>query len=82
VGLWVLGKRGVGQNPSPARVPVLWVGRRGKTACFPSTWPQVGIWLCEATDPTQWVVDKGQPQVPRSQPRHLTPDTVEQLRIE
>ena len=26
-----------------------------------SMWPQMGIWLCEATDPTQWVVDKGQP---------------------
>ena len=29
--------------------------------------PQVGIWLCEATDPTRQVVDKGQPQVPGSQ---------------
>jgi hypothetical protein len=28
----------------------------------------VGVWLCEATDPTWWVVDKGQPQVPGSQP--------------
>ena len=28
-----------------------------------STWPQVGIWLCEATDPTWWGVDKGQPPV-------------------
>jgi hypothetical protein len=27
----------------------------------------VGIWLCEATDPTQWRVDKGQPPVPGSQ---------------
>ena len=23
------GKRGVGENPCPARVPMLWVGRRG-----------------------------------------------------
>ena len=27
-----------------------------------------GIWLCQATDPTRQVVDKGQPQVPGSQP--------------
>ena len=26
-----------------------------------STRPQVGIWLCEATDPTWQGVDKGQP---------------------
>jgi hypothetical protein len=31
-----------------------------------STWPQVCIWLCQATDPTQRVVDMGQPQVPGS----------------
>ena len=29
--------------------------------------PRVGIWLCEATNPTQWGVDKGQPLVPGSQ---------------
>jgi hypothetical protein len=28
-----------------------------------STWPWVSIWLCEATDPTQRGVDKGQPPV-------------------
>jgi hypothetical protein len=27
-----------------------------------STGPQVGIWLCEATDPTQRGVNKGQPR--------------------
>ena len=32
-----------------------------------STWPRVGIWLCEATDPTRRRVDKGQPLVPDSQ---------------
>jgi hypothetical protein len=32
-----------------------------------STRPQVGIWLCEATDPTRQGVDKGQPPVPGSQ---------------
>ena len=31
---------------------------------MPFTSPWVGIWLCEATDPTQWGVDKGQPLVP------------------
>jgi hypothetical protein len=29
--------------------------------------PRVGIWLCEATDPTWQGVDKGQPLVPGSQ---------------
>ena len=24
-----------------------------------STWPRVGIWLCEAADPTQQEVNKG-----------------------
>ena len=32
-----------------------------------TTWPRVGIWLCEATDPTQSGVDKRQPPVPGSQ---------------
>jgi hypothetical protein len=31
-----------------------------------STWTQMGIWLCEATDPTQQGLDKGQPPVPGS----------------
>ena len=34
-GLWSCGcggKRGVGENPHPARVPVLWAGGRGRTA--------------------------------------------------
>jgi hypothetical protein len=32
-----------------------------------STWPLVGIWLCEATDPTRQGVDKEQHPVPGSQ---------------
>jgi hypothetical protein len=32
-----------------------------------STRPRVGIWLCEATDPTRRGVDKGQSPVPGSQ---------------
>ena len=37
--------RGVGENPSPARVPVLWVGGHGRTAhAFHIA--LVGIWLC------------------------------------
>jgi hypothetical protein len=27
----------------------------------------MGIWLCKATDPTRWGVDKGQPPIPGSQ---------------
>ena len=26
-----------------------------------STWPWMGTWLCEATHPIQWRVDKGSP---------------------
>jgi hypothetical protein len=38
-----------------------------------STWPQLGFWLCEATDPTQQGVDKGQPPIPGSPGRHSWP---------
>ena len=41
------GKKGEGESPQPARVL--------------STQPPVGIWLYEATDPTRWELDKGQP---------------------
>jgi hypothetical protein len=30
-----MGEGGVGENPRTARVPVLWVGRCGRTACYP-----------------------------------------------
>jgi hypothetical protein len=32
VGLWVKGKRGKGESPCLARVPVLWAGKHGTTA--------------------------------------------------
>jgi hypothetical protein len=59
-GHWCGEKRGVGEDPHPARVLMLWAGG------LLSTLPWVGVWLCEATDPTLRVVDKGQPQVPGS----------------
>ena len=38
------------------------LGRQMQEDCqMLSTWPWVGIWLCEATDPTQRGMDKGQP---------------------
>ena len=43
-GCW--GKRGVEENPHPARVPVLWVGQMREDCQTLSTGPQVGIWLC------------------------------------
>jgi hypothetical protein len=54
---------GHGCRVCPARVLLLWAGRHGRTA----TRPWLGIWLCEATDPTQRGVDKRQLPVPRSQ---------------
>ena len=37
------------------------------------TQPWVSIWLCEATDPTWWGVDKGQPLVPGAPGLHSRP---------
>lgn len=45
-----------------------------------STWPQVGSLLCEAIDPTQWGVDKGQSSITGSQSPTL--DMAEELRTE
>jgi hypothetical protein len=58
-GSWVWGKEGVGENLCPTRVLVLW--RVDSEDCHMlSTRTRVGVWLCEATDPTWRVVDKGQ----------------------
>jgi hypothetical protein len=42
--------------------------------------PGVGIWLCEATDPTRWGVDKGQPPYQVLSLQHPTLDTAEEMR--
>lgn len=61
------GKEGRGENPSPTRVPVLWVGgwanSGGLLQAFHNTFhkAQVVVWLWEATGPTLRMVDKGQP---------------------
>ena len=48
-----------------------------------STRPQVGIWLCEPTDPTQHGgVDKGQPPYQVLSLWHPTLDIAEELRTE
>ena len=73
-----VGERGEGER---TRVPPeFWCsGQADVGGLFTlSTRPQVGIWLCYATDPTQRVVDKGQPQVP-GRPQL---DTAEELRTE
>ena len=38
-----------------------------------STGLLVGIWLCQATDPNQRGVDKGQPPIPGAPGRHTCP---------
>ena len=65
-----MGKRGVGENPHPSRVPVLWAGRVGMTAArFPHG--QLGRWWTQAVlgtrFPSFW---------------HPTLDAVEELKTE
>ena len=38
-------------------------GQDVEDCCTLSTWPQVGVWLCEATEPSSQWVDKGQSEV-------------------
>jgi hypothetical protein len=62
LGVWghgFVGKRGVGENLHPTRVLVLWA-LMWEDCSKLSMLPWVGVWLCEATDPTQQVVDTGQ----------------------
>ena len=41
----------MGENQRPARVPVFWLGRqKWEDCCMLSLWPQVGVWLWEATE--------------------------------
>jgi hypothetical protein len=42
--------KGVGENPRPTRVAVLWAGNLEDCSSL-STQPWVGAWLCEAMDP-------------------------------
>ena len=61
MGLWAWGKEGSGRE-STSRQSSCALGRRTLEDCRTlSTRPRVGIWLCEATDPTWQGVDKGQP---------------------
>jgi hypothetical protein len=63
----------VGENPCPARVPVLWAGGHERTAaCFPQ-----GVWLWEATDPSSAGGRQGAVLGNRT---HLMLDTSEELR--
>jgi hypothetical protein len=55
-----VGERGVGENPRPARVPVLWVGRCGRTTKrFPHC-PYGCLAVGSHGIPAQRVVDKEQ----------------------
>ena len=60
-GPWVWGKEGRGREPASHQSSCALVGQMQEDCCTLSMQPQVGVWLCEATDATQWVVDKGQP---------------------
>jgi hypothetical protein len=52
-GLWVWGRGGVREPVSIQSSCAL--GSQTQEDCWTlSTLPQVGIWLCEATDPTRW----------------------------
>ena len=67
---------GVGEVGGRERMPT-----SGQSFCalgrrMLSTWPQVGIWLCEATDPTQQWGDKGQP-LPHTRGPRATPSVLE-----
>jgi hypothetical protein len=53
--MWGCGCRGNGggrECPHSARVLVLWAGGQWEDCRTLSTQPWMGIWLCEATDPT------------------------------
>jgi hypothetical protein len=74
--------RGGGGNPCPARVPVLWAGRCGRTvACFPQGPRWVSCCVKPKTLLSRWWT-RGSPrhQVPSLQ--HPTLDTKEELRTE
>jgi hypothetical protein len=56
----IKGKRGSGRKPESHQSSGALGGRTWEVCCMLSMRPWVGVWLCEATDPTRWVVDKGQ----------------------
>jgi hypothetical protein len=60
-GAGCVGEEGGGKEPTSGQSSCA-LGRQTREDCRTlSTRPQVGIWLCEATDPTWQGVDKGQP---------------------
>jgi hypothetical protein len=62
-----VGGEGDGREPTSGQSSCA-LGRRTWEDCWTiSMRPRVGIWLCEATDPTRWGLDRGQPPVPGSQ---------------
>ena len=56
--------KGMGENPQPARAPVLWGGGQlQRTVRALHAAPGMDIWLWEATDPSQRGVDREQSEV-------------------
>jgi hypothetical protein len=57
----VWGEKGIGREPAYHQSPTALGGQMQEDCHMLSTQPQVGVWLCEAIDPTRRVVDKEQP---------------------
>jgi hypothetical protein len=64
VGVW---EEGGGREPGSSQSSCALDEQTWEDCQMLSMQPRVGIWLCEATDPTWWGVNKGQPPIPGSQ---------------
>jgi hypothetical protein len=59
-----VGREGGGREPASGQSSSA-LGKGMQEDCWTLCMqPREGIWLCKATDPTWWGVDKGQPLVP------------------
>ena len=76
-----VGEEGGGREPMSCQSSSA-LGRRTQEGCqMLSTWSQVGIWMCEATDSTQWGYTRGSPRYQVLILWHSTLDMAEELRI-
>jgi hypothetical protein len=68
-----VGERGEGESPRPARVPVLWAGRCGRTAwCF-LLGPRWSSGCVKSLTPHGWGWTRGSPQYQGPQGNTLSP---------
>jgi hypothetical protein len=82
VGLWVCGKEGSRRKPVSYQFFGALGGQMREDCWMISMRPQVGIWLCKATDPTWRVVERGSSRYQVLSLWHRTLDTMEELRTE